>query len=302
MPVNAAAVTVLVDNEAGEGLRAEHGLSLLVETGGRTVLFDTGQGAALRHNALLLGVRLGSIDALVLSHGHYDHTGGAAELLSAAPHARLIMHPNAAIERYSVPPGKEPRAIGMPTAVREAIARLPAGAVVKARAPVDLGPGIGVTGPIPRETPWEDVGGPFFMDPQGRQPDAIEDDQALWIATPDGAIVCVGCSHAGLINTLRYVRRVSGIETIRAVIGGFHLCNAKKRRMEETRKALRAPAPGMLAPCHCTGAGAVRALRDEACLRVAPCRAGARFLFPPHTAGGCGGASVPPGTVKEVAQ
>ena len=70
MPVNAAAVTVLVDNEAGEGLRAEHGLSLLVETGGRTVLFDTGQGTALRHNALLLGVRLGSIDALVLSHGH----------------------------------------------------------------------------------------------------------------------------------------------------------------------------------------------------------------------------------------
>jgi len=300
--VNETAVTVLVDNEAGEGLRAEHGLSLLVEAGGRTVLFDTGQGAALRHNAPRLGACLGSIDALVLSHGHYDHTGGVAEVLSAAPRARLIMHPNAALERYSVPPGKEPRAVGMPAAVRETILRLPAGAVVEALAPVGLGPGIGVTGPIPRETAWEDIGGPFFMDPHRRRPDALEDDQALWIATPGGAIVCVGCSHAGLINTLRYVRRVSGIETIRAVIGGFHLCNAKKRRMEETRKALQAAAPGVLLPCHCTGGEAVRALRDEECLRVAPCRAGARFHFSPHTAGECGVTSVPPGIAKEVAQ
>jgi 7,8-dihydropterin-6-yl-methyl-4-(beta-D-ribofuranosyl)aminobenzene 5'-phosphate synthase len=163
--------------------------------------------------------------------------------------------------------------------------RLPDGAVMRVLAPLRLTATIGVTGPIPRETAHEDAGGPFFLDQRGDRRDAIEDDQALWISTPEGLIVCVGCSHAGLINTLNCVRKVSGISGIRAVIGGFHLCQANERRMEMTLNALRSLSPGMIAPCHCTGEGAVRAIEDGMDIRVVRCHAGLRLRFPKDTAG-----------------
>lgn len=278
-------ITALVDNEASEGLRSEHGLSLWVEAKGRCILFDTGQGQTLAHNARRLGVPLAKADAIVLSHGHYDHTGGMAELLSVAPTARVILHPGAVIARYSVGPGKPPRAIGIPQAARDAVARVSDGRVIGVLQPFRLAAAMGVTGPIPRETSYEDVGGPFFLDPRGERRDAIEDDQALWIGTPDGLIVCVGCSHAGVINTLQYVRKVSGISSIRAVIGGFHLRHANDWRIEKTMDALRSLSPGMLAPCHCTGEVALRALENGLGASVSRCRAGMRFSFQPGAAG-----------------
>jgi len=281
-------ITVLVDNKGATGLRTEHGFSLWVEAEGRNILFDTGQGSALTHNARQLGVPLEKTDTLVLSHGHYDHTGGMAELLTVAPKARVVLHPGAVIARYSVGSGRPPRAIGMPQSARDAMERLPDGGVIVVLKPLRLTAATGVTGPIPRETAYEDVGGPFFLDPRGERRDAIEDDQALWIGTPKGLIVCVGCSHAGLINTLKYARWVSGIQEIRAVIGGLHLRRANDRRLKKTLDALRSLSPGMIAPCHCTGEGAVRALKDGMGTRVARCHAGMSFLFPPDTGRGKG--------------
>ena len=119
--------------------------------------------------------------------------------------------------------------------------------------PILLAPDIGLTGPIARNTDYEDTGGPFFLDQAGQRPDPIDDDLALWIATESGLIVCVGCAHSGLINTLDAIQTQHPGQRIRAVIGGFHLVNAESTRVEKTIEALHELAPELVIPCHCTG-------------------------------------------------
>jgi 7,8-dihydropterin-6-yl-methyl-4-(beta-D-ribofuranosyl)aminobenzene 5'-phosphate synthase len=167
----------------------------------------------------------------------------------------------------------------MPGRARAAIDRLPLPQITWTAKPVTLTAQIGITGPIPRSTAFEDTGGAFYLDDHGRRPDDITDDQALWIKTADGLIVCVGCSHAGIVNTLAHIRCLSGIDPIRAVIGGFHLINADDRRIENTRAALNAMAPKALAPCHCTGAYAMAALTRRFADRLVRAYAGAVFTF-----------------------
>ena len=147
--------------------------------------------------------------------------------------------------------------------------------------PVMLSDRIGLTGPIPRVTGFEDTGGPFFLDPEGESPDPIEDDLALWIRTDDGLVVCAGCSHAGIVNTLDYVRGLAGGARVRAVIGGLHLLEASSQRMDRTIAALRLLEPDFLVPCHCTGEKAVAALKEAFGERVSPGAAGMTFRFGP---------------------
>jgi len=105
MDVGSIRITVLVDDRGADGLCAEHGLSLWIEADGRRILFDTGQGRALFRNAPRLGAQLKDADGIVLSHGHYDHTGGVAEVLKIAAAARLVLHPGAVIPRNAVREG-----------------------------------------------------------------------------------------------------------------------------------------------------------------------------------------------------
>jgi 7,8-dihydropterin-6-yl-methyl-4-(beta-D-ribofuranosyl)aminobenzene 5'-phosphate synthase len=200
-----AQVTILVDNHAGEGLVAEHGLSLWIETEDMRILFDTGQGSAFANNARVLGIDLGKTNILVLSHGHYDHTGGIPQVLQQAGNANVYCHPGIVLPRYSIRNGM-PKPIQIPLASMAAIDGLPLEHLHWLQQPLWLSDRIGITGLIPRETSFEDTGGPFYLDPRGKEADPIEDDLALWIRTDDGVIVCVGCSHAGLVNTLNYVR------------------------------------------------------------------------------------------------
>lgn len=272
-------ITVLVDNEAGEGFASEHGLSLWIEIAGKHILFDTGQGGALLGNARKLGVPLNEADVVVLSHGHYDHTDGLPDVLALAPEARVIVSQGALVARYSIHPLRPAKAVGMSAAAHAALQQRPAEKVTWSSGPVLIAPNVTVTGTIARATTYEDVGGPFFLDEGGQTPDPITDDQALWIDTAEGLIVCAGCCHAGLINTLHAVRNAGGKSRIRAVIGGFHLLHASDERLERTLDALQAMSPQMLVPCHCTGRQALRRLQEVFGDQVSDCRCGMTFRF-----------------------
>jgi len=271
-------ITVLVDNRAGEGLTAEHGFALWVEAGGRRLLFDTGAGKALAPNAAALGLDPARTQALVLSHGHWDHTGGIAWLRRQAPLLEVFAHPGVVQPRYSIRDGSA-RAIQMPGEAMAALDALEPARVHWVQAPLELAPGVGLTGPIPRETDFEDPGGPFYLDPEGRRPDPIEDDLALWIRTGKGLVVCVGCAHAGLVNTLRQVGRLHPGEGVRAVMGGLHLGAASPRRLDRTVAALAEMGLERVVPCHCTGDDAVARLQEALGDRVTPGAAGMSFTF-----------------------
>jgi 7,8-dihydropterin-6-yl-methyl-4-(beta-D-ribofuranosyl)aminobenzene 5'-phosphate synthase len=253
-------ITILVDNRAGGELTAEHGLSLWIEAGDRKVLFDTGQGSALPPNAASLHVDLRETDTMVLSHGHFDHTGGVAHVLKTAGPIDTYCHPGVVLPRYSIR-NLAPRQIQMPPSCMVAIDALSQQSLHWVQEPMQISERIGVTGPIPRETAFEDAGGPFYLDRGGRRADVMDDDLALWLQTDTGLVVCVGCCHAGVVNTLNYILRLNPGAKIRAVVGGMHLLNASEERLEQTIAALRALDPEILVPCHCTGDGSVERMQ-----------------------------------------
>lgn len=246
-------ITLLVDNNAPDELEKEHGFSVWIKAGDRHILFDTGQLGALQTNAKRLGINLAQADTLVLSHGHYDHTGTLPEVLAVNDHAPIYLASNWAVDRWSCKPGTDPRAIGIPQRSREALAALPASRIHELKAPVYLMPGIGITGPVPRLSPVEDTGGPFYLDSTAKKDDLIEDDQSMWFETDKGLVILLGCCHAGLVNTVGYIRQVSGKNTIRGIIGGMHLVNADDNRLRYTFDTLKTWEPEFLVPCHCTG-------------------------------------------------
>ncbi len=254
-------ITILVDNRANEGLVAEHGFSAWIETAGRRILFDTGQGVALAQNADALGVALSSAHALILSHGHYDHTGGVSLVVERAPAVQVYCHPAANGHRYAVRDGVA-RPIDMPHSSVSALANLPAERLHWTERAREIAPGIGLSGPIPRRTDYENVGGPFFLDIQGKHADPVEDDMALWLRTERGLVVVLGCGHAGIINTLDHALRVGGSSHIHAVLGGFHLREASDSRIDRTLSALGKLAPDVIVPCHCTGERPIEALKS----------------------------------------
>jgi 7,8-dihydropterin-6-yl-methyl-4-(beta-D-ribofuranosyl)aminobenzene 5'-phosphate synthase len=270
-------ITILVDNHAGDGLVPVHGFALWITFGNRHILFDTGPGEELLINAQALGIDLAVTDTIALSHGHYDHSGGLEHALRLARSANVYCHPGAVQPRYAVRNGL-PKPLRMGREDMAALDRVNEERVHWVQQPVWLSDDIGLTGPIPRRAPFEDPGGPFFLDPAGHRPDPIDDDQALWIHTRQGIVVCVGCAHAGLINTLDYVRFLNQGQSIRAVIGGFHLVGASDERLAQTLTALHRFDPALIVPCHCTGEKAVRALQQAFGDRVHPGWAGMRCL------------------------
>jgi 7,8-dihydropterin-6-yl-methyl-4-(beta-D-ribofuranosyl)aminobenzene 5'-phosphate synthase len=271
-------ITLIVDNKADPNLAAEHGLAIWIDTTDHRILFDTGQGPALAANANKLEIALEQADTIVLSHGHYDHTGGVHHVLRCNPAVELFCHPGAIQPRYSVRNGST-RAIHMPGETMAALDRLPSHRMHWVSEPMKISEAIGLTGPIPRVSGFEDAGGPFYLDPGARRPDAVIDDMALWINTPKGLVVCVGCAHAGLINTLRHVRHLGKGAGILAVIGGFHLKGADSERIRRTVSELKALKPATMVACHCTGENAITALEKAYGSSISRGYAGMRLHF-----------------------
>jgi 7,8-dihydropterin-6-yl-methyl-4-(beta-D-ribofuranosyl)aminobenzene 5'-phosphate synthase len=249
-------ITVICENRApGGGVLGEHGLSVFLETGGRRILFDTGAGRTLLANAKILGVDLSRLDAVVLSHGHYDHTGGLQPLLGKTGAVPVYAHPDIFIPKYrrlGGSPEEEAAYIGPPWS-RQALENLGAQFHLQ-REPFDLGGGAVITGEIPRPAGWKNPE-PYFLQKTaaGFQPDLLYDDQALLVESPAGVVVILGCSHAGLLNTLRHVKTLSGKRRLYALLGGTHLLHASGEQLAGIMEAVREYDLQLVAPCHCTG-------------------------------------------------
>jgi 7,8-dihydropterin-6-yl-methyl-4-(beta-D-ribofuranosyl)aminobenzene 5'-phosphate synthase len=274
------AITCLVNNDVAFGtrFRGEHGLSFFIRTPDAAVLFDAGQSPyILAHNLKEAGIGLGDVTHVVLSHGHYDHTGGLAQNLARMQRPVLIAHP-AVFEKKLSARHDPPKPIGLPLA-REELAQK---AQLRLREqPTPIGSHVTVTGPIPRATDFEAVDAKLLRERAGRvEPDPLQDDQALILEARQGLVVVLGCCHAGLINTLRRVRRISE-RPIVAVLGGSHLQPAPAAQIAATIDALRREFASIASfrLNHCTGWPALTALRDAFGEKVQPLAAGEQLEF-----------------------
>lgn len=256
-------ITILVDDEAGKPkLINEHGLSLWIEADEHKILFDTGQSGIFIENAASIGIDVSSTEILIFSHGHYDHTNGTSTLLNRCKLNKIFCHPDIFSPRYSKHSDGSMKFIGINSEVSEELHNV-ADIIHYVNEPTLVSKDIGITGPIPRNSAFEDCGGSFFLDKEGKKPDLILDDVALWIRTKKGIVVVTGCCHSGVINTIEYIIKITGEREIFAIVGGLHLLNASSERIKKTGEYLKTKVIERIYPCHCTGENAIELLKRE---------------------------------------
>ena len=262
----------LKDGELKNTILAEHGFSALISvTQGeqtRKMLFDFGLsefGAAF--NADILNADMKAIQAIAISHGHSDHTGGFKQLVQKTGRKGipLVIHPAAFRHPRYIKISEEFK-INFPAFTREMIRE--AGLdLVETEKPYPLMDGsILFLGQIPRETAYEKgLPDAYFVEQGQEKFDAIEDDTALVMHLKDkGLVVLSGCAHSGIINTVNYARKVTGIKRVHAVMGGFHLTGGHfEPFIDPTTQALKAFDPNYVIPTHCTGRKAINYMERE---------------------------------------
>jgi len=247
-------ITVLCENSVGplSGTIGEHGFSALIEpTVGDPLLFDTGQGLTLLHNARRMNKDLSLVRQVVLSHGHYDHAGGLQPLLEECGPKQVYAHPSVFRSRYRVKESGECYPISIPTG-REALEAAGASFDLSEKFR-EVAPGMYLTGEVPRVTAFETGDEGLYCNCSGQEPDNTPDDQSLVLETEKGLVLLLGCCHAGLINTLEHVADMTGRRDVYAVIGGTHLGFCGEEQLGSTITALRTLGIKKLAASHCTG-------------------------------------------------
>lgn len=299
--------TGMVKRFTDRPLVAEHGFAALIhlKAAGTRVLWDAGLTAgALMENMRRMKLDPAAIDRVALSHGHRDHTGGVTEVIKAIdvlPRPRRWKRRATTEEMRSYAEGRRVPLVVHPAALRERwVVRktgtrygpiLPppraeweaAGAeIILSEGPYELGPGCWTTGAIPRLS-FEKSGAPSTMaywDGSALVRDYLEDDQAVVINVKDkGLVIVSGCAHSGIVNTVNYAREISGVQTVWAIIGGFHLGRSSDREIRRTVAEIKKLAPKMVVPSHCTGFAAIQQFAAEMPDEFVPGLVGTTYLF-----------------------
>lgn len=251
----------------GGSIHAEHGLAYFIETAanGKTgaCMFDFGlDPAGVMNNMELLGVDAGSADAFALSHGHLDHWTAAVEILARtrvkiAYKTPFYVGKEAFHHRYSLRPGTG-EALDLGKLDKNSLEAT--GVEIREIAdPTEIIPGGYLTGDIARTVPYETTSSNMLVRRGDKlEPDDFRGEQALFFNIKNkGLVILSGCAHAGIVNTIRHVQKISGIDTVHAVLGGFHLIHATQERIWSTISDIQAINPEYIVPAHCTGFEAV---------------------------------------------
>jgi len=239
-------------------LRAEQGFSVHIETDTGTILFDVGQTITLVENAHELNINLKAIQKIVLSHGHYDHTGGLPFVLEKTGPIDVICHPALTNKKYKIYPAGRTN-IGVPWEKRDLVS-MGAKFVYKTH-PFEVIPDIWISGEIPRRSSFEYVEEVYQQKPSVSYiHDEIHDDMCLVLNTVKGLIIILGCGHAGPINSIKQSMRITKNKQIYAVIGGMHLQHSPDEKIRKIVKNLKTLDPAFVLPLHCTGYYAISRL------------------------------------------
>ena len=242
-------LSVLTENVASGFFLAEFGLSYFIEHENKSILFDTGNTDVFIQNAKKLSIDLDTADAIVLSHGHWDHGNGLKYLRDK----KLICHPDVFLKRFR----KNSRInIGLNSSYEEMDKRFE---LVLSRGPFHLSNNMIYLGEIPRIYPFESQTTTFIT--QDGKEDFVPDDSALAIMLDDELIVVSGCAHSGICNIVEYAKRVTGLHKINSVIGGFHL-KENNKQTQETIQYFKDQQIRNVLPSHCTQLPALAAFYD----------------------------------------
>lgn len=244
-------IQILTENVAGGKFLAEHGLSYLIEVDNEKILFDSGHSDVFIKNAKLLGIDLQKeISRVVLSHGHWDHGDG----LKYIEDKELITHPSAFIGRFRK---NDKVNIGLELSKNDIQNRFNLKLSSK---PVKLNNSVYYLGEIPRQNSFESQS-TRFVDESGES-DFVPDDSALAIVIEDELIIVTGCSHSGICNITEYAKKVTGINRVRTIIGGFHL-KYNNTQLSSTIHYLKQLKVQKIYPSHCTDLPALSSLHAE---------------------------------------
>ena len=276
-------VTVVIDNSvpisANKPFLGEHGLSLLLETDSYKLLLDAGQSSAVVHNLSLLGIHPLQLDAIAISHGHYDHTGGIPHILRHRDKPiPIYAHSLIFGMRYAVSSrGREH--IGIPFEKEESICL---GADWKLMSdPLEIAPNLWFSGSMPRKTAFEQGDTKLVVcDKSGCDcQDTIPDDTSLYYASDKGLVVISGCSHSGLVNTLQRGFELTGQTRLAGWIGGTHLGPVANIQQEPSLTTLEQYSPDFIAANHCTGFDMMAELRGRFGKKFIPAAVGTVIEF-----------------------
>ncbi len=257
----------------GKSIHAEHGLAYYLETvvdgKANACMFDYGlDPVGVMNNIALLGLDVGKTRAFGLSHGHFDHFMAAIEILKSnqariAKGTPFYVGDETFYRRYLLrPEGGEAMDIGQ--LKKEDIEALGL-KVVEVKSSTQIIPGAYFTGNIERVTDYEKVP-PSLLIKRGEQPepDDFRGEQAFFFKLKGkGLVILSGCAHAGIVNTVKHAQKISSSEKIHAVLGGFHLINAKPEIIQKTVADIKALKPDYVVPTHCTGFEAIVAFKQE---------------------------------------